>query len=730
MRTACFPQMQTPSADTPVQYVPGVGPRRAEWFAAAGLPTVGKLLEYFPARYELSQGGVDIADLQPHVTATVLGDVTRVRSRAPALVAEITDGTDTLRLRWFQPPRAAGMLKTAMRVVVTGRVQVYNDRLEMVQPEISVYRPDAPLPAAAPGARLMGVYPARGELKSPLLRRAIARILENPSLPVETVVPAALLRKRGWPARADAVRAMHQPRDQAEQQRARNALAYEELLLLELAMALRRRRLLARETGQKLLVTPEIDRRIRARFPFRLTDAQNAALREIVRDLRSGQPMTRLVQGDVGCGKTVVALYACLVAVANRKQAAIMAPTEILAQQHFTNIERYLAGSRVRAVLLRGRTSAAVRGKLLAEVERGEVDLVVGTQALIQKDVFFRDLGLVVVDEQHKFGVLQRHHFRGKGGMPHYLVMTATPIPRTLAMSVFGDLDVSVIRSSPPGRGRIITRVTTSARWADVMAYARKRIDAGEQAYVVCPQIGDLESANEGEPPDAAEPSSTAELRGRRAAARPGAAVLSAIEVHERLARGPWKGVPLGLLHGALRSADARKLIGDFAAGELKGLVSTTIVEVGIDVPAATMMIIEHAERFGLSQLHQLRGRVGRGLRDSLCVLIDRSREAGRAGSPAAERLQVMADTTDGFRIAEADLRFRGPGQLFGTRQHGLPELRVASIVDDYSLLAAAREDAFALVAADPRLERPEHRPLWFALRAMFAGRLALIDAA
>lgn len=741
--------MQALRPDTPIQYIQGVGPRKATFFAAAGMHVVADVLEYFPSRYEVLQRGVDIADLQPQVSATVIGDVVRVQQKEPMLLVQIHDGTEMLRLRWFNPPRAAGMLRNGARVVASGRTQVYNERLEMLQPEISVYPPGGAMPIVAPDAKLAGIYPTVRELKSPLIRRTIERILEQPELAVAEVVPAGLLARRNLLSRNAALRAMHQPQDEAQHVLARRSLAYEELLLLELAMAMRRRRILDRESGQKLLCTPEIDRRIRARFPFTLTAAQNGALRDIVADLRSGRPMTRLVQGDVGCGKTVIALYACLLAIANRKQAAIMAPTEILAQQHFANIERYLAGSRVRRALLRGGGRRAERAETLAAIERGQIDLVVGTQALIQKDVYFHDLALVIVDEQHKFGVLQRHDFRGKGGRPHYLVMTATPIPRTLAMSVFGDLDVSVVKSSPPGRGKIVTRVTTPAKWPDVMAYVRKRIEAGEQAYVVCPQIGEVESANDVS--STTEPAANVDAEGaagndasqkeratRKATAENSGArgrgdtpIRSATEVWQELSRGPWAGLNVGLLHGGLRSVDARKVIDAFAAGELHALVSTTIVEVGIDVSRATMMIIEHAERFGLSQLHQLRGRVGRGARDSLCVLINRShRRRLTEQSLADQRLAVMAATTDGFRIAEADMKLRGPGQLFGTRQHGLPELRVASVVDDFELLEMAREDAFALVRDDPRLEHEAHRTLWPALRKMFAGKLSLIDAA
>jgi ATP-dependent DNA helicase RecG len=726
-------------SDSPVQYVRGVGPRRAEHFAALGIHTVADLLEYFPVRYELHHGELEIADLRPGMNATIRGEVVRVRSRWPGFTAEITDGTGTCTLRWFQPLRGRHGLDRGAVVVASGPAQEFNGRLELVQPRISVFRAESVLLKGNRRAAQVPVYRGSPELRSPLIRQVIQNVLAQPRLPVDDFVPAALLHRHGLPPREQAVRQIHEPADQEALAQARRRLAYEEFLLLELAMALRRRRLLALESGQKLVVTPEIDRRIRARFPFELTAAQNKVIGEICGDLNSGRPMTRLLQGDVGSGKTVVALYACLVAIAHRRQAAIMTPTEILARQHFANIERYLAGSRTRRLLLSGGLPAGERSRALAAVERGEIDLLVGTQALIQADVNFRDLALVVVDEQHKFGVLQRARFRTKGPMPHYLVMTATPIPRTLAMTVFGDLDVSIISESPPGRGRIITKVVAPARWETVMNYVRARLERGEQAYVVCPRIG-------GPPQDggtdeqvqsgAASLQDGARRENRRAtgasesvavnfAPSPaGEAALSARLVWKRLSEGPWSGLKVGLLYGSMPAASRQAAIGAFAAGELHAMVSTTVVEVGVDVPNATIMIVEHAERFGLSQLHQLRGRVGRGSRDSLCVLIARGH-----GPKAAERLAVLAQTTDGFRIAEADLRQRGPGQLLGTRQHGLPELRYGNLVEDFELLEKARRDAFEIVARDPELRDPAHAALLPPLRRMFGAKLALIDA-
>lgn len=721
------------NADTPIQYLRGVGPVRAGQFAKLGLRTVGELLEYFPFRHERDQGCVDIADLEPDTTATVRGTVTRLSGRHSSQTATIDDGTGKCRLRWFQRPFSRDALYVTATVLATGKVKLYNDSLELVQPSVRVFPADH-LPVVHDNqARLAGVYRGSPDLRSAVIRRAVDEVLKCERLPVVDFVPARLLANHDLPARADAVRAMHAPRDDGEVARARRRLAYEEFLLLELAMALRRRRLVALHAGHRLVCAPEIDRRIRARFPFELTPSQNEVVREIAGDMGSGRPMTRLLQGDVGSGKTVVALYACLLAIAHGAQAAIMAPTELLAGQHFANIEKYLAGSRVRRALLRGGLPREERARLLGRIQTGETDLAVGTQALIQQDVAFRELALVIVDEQHKFGVIQRAAFRTKGPTPHYLVMTATPIPRTLAMTVFGDLDVSVIKQPPPGRGRIVTKVVTPNQWETVMAYVRGRLEAGEQAYVVCPRIGG--QANAPDTVESDEQSAAATSAGSAPAPRPDARreLISVQATLERLARGPWSGLNLGLLHGGLSAREKDLILNAFAGGELHAIVSTTVVEVGVDVPNATIMIIEHAERFGLSQLHQLRGRVGRGERDSLCVLMAHGPAAARAGTagggPAAERLSVLARTTDGFRIAEADLKHRGPGELFGTRQHGLPELRFGSLVEDFGLLESARADAFAIIRADPELARPEHGELYTALRRFLGGRLALIDA-
>ena len=701
--------------DSPIQYVKGVGPAIAGRFASIDIHTVADLLAYYPFRYEQDQGETEIADLRPGVTATVQGQIVDIGGRYPGLAVRIDDGSGDCLLRWFNRqhgPRGLGMGAT---VVATGKVKEYNYDLEMIQPSVRVFEPDAVLlsPDAERG-KLVGVYRATADIKPLTIRRTVQTILATGRLPIDEILPVGVLKKRALPDKADAVHQMHQPKDEDAAEAARRRLAYEEFFVLELAMALRRYKTAALRKAYKVFVTSEVDRRVRARFPFQLTAAQDKAIREISHDLESGREMTRLLQGDVGSGKTVVALYACLAAIANGRQAAIMAPTEILAQQHFANIESYLEGSRVRRTLLRGKLPKKERAATLAAIEAGEIDLVVGTQALLERDVAFNALTMVVVDEQHKFGVVQRSRIRTKGPLPHFLVMTATPIPRTLAMTVFGDLDVSTIDALPPGRGKIITKVVGRGQRATVLEYVRKRLEAGEQAYVVCPLIG-----KDDEKPDSPATTDPSLITNDRSAD-----LISATKTHNRLTNGAWRGLNVGLLHGVLKPNDKHAVVEAFLRGELHAVVSTTVVEVGVDVANATIMIIENADRFGLSQLHQLRGRVGRGSKDSLCVLIPQ-----RHGKKVRERTEVMTQTNDGFKIAEADLRLRGPGELLGTRQHGLPELRVGHLVDDFDLLEQAREDAFEIIRNDPALKKPEHGRLLPALRRAFGEKLKFVDA-
>lgn len=685
-----------------------------------GINTVGDLLEYFPFRYEDQGRPQSIDSLLLDTPATVIGAVesfsVRGTFRNQTVNVRVCDGTGELRATWFNAPYLQDKLQRGQIVRLYGTVGVHRDMAQMTNPRIQWLDPDED-PSRWDHPRLVPVYSATEKLNSQQISRFVETALAEALPEVGETLPEFIRARHRFVERAEAVRAMHRPRTMEEVGPARRRLAYEELFLMQLAIGLQRRWAARHARAPELPVTPKIDEHIRRRFPFPLTAAQNRVVEQIAQDMAADRPMTRLLQGDVGSGKTVVALYAGLVAVANKYQCAILAPTEVLAAQHLASIERYLAGSRVRRCLLTGKTPQAQRKQMLAAIEAGNMDLVVGTQALLEQRVRFGRLGVVIVDEQHKFGVSQRATLRGKhehgrkgtGGqaasgtrgvvaepisVPHYLVMTATPIPRTLSMTVFGDLDVSVIKELPPGRQPIVTRLVHPRDEQTAWTEVRKRVAAGEQAYVVYPLV---------------EESDALDLK---------SATLEVTHVAQDL----LPGSRVGLLHGRMKNAEKQAVMRQFASGRLDVLVATTVIEVGVDVPNATVMLIQHAERYGLSALHQLRGRIGRGSKPSICFLF-----SDAAGEVAARRLGVLCRTTDGFRIAEEDLKIRGPGELLGTRQHGWPEFRLANLIEDTDLLMQARDDAAEIVQDDPQLIR-KHGRLRDELRRKFRDKVAFID--
>jgi ATP-dependent DNA helicase RecG len=539
------------------------------------------------------------------------------------------------------------------------------------------------------------VYPLTEDLRSDQLRPLIGRALDLFGGRLGEVLPEELRRRDGWPGALEGLRAVHFPATPEEARRGRRRFLYEELLLLQLALGLRRREVRDRRTAPVLAITPQIDARIRRLFPFPLTADQDRAIADVCRDLADDRPMQRLIQADVGAGKTAVAVYALLVAVANKHQAALMAPTEVLARQHARTLDSYLGHSRVRRRLLTGGLSARERREALEALKAGEVDLVVGTQALVQEGVEFARLGLVVIDEQHKFGVHQRARVRRLGVAPHYLVMTATPIPRTVALTVFGDLDVSVIRELPPGRQPVRTRWVAEGQRQYTYEQIREALREGRQAYVVCPLVEESEAVG----------------------------VKSATGVFEELSGGPFRDFRVGLLHGRLDDEAKEGVMGQFRAGEIDLLVCTSVVEVGVDVPNATLLVVLHAERFGLAQLHQLRGRVGRGRHPGWCFLF-----ADPPGDEGKERLRALLRTADGFALAELDAKLRGVGEFFGARQHGQAEVPVTALGADADLLEVARRDAFALIAGDAHLRRPEHGALRAAVLRRYGQTLELAE--
>jgi len=683
---------------TPVQFVKGVGPARAQLFAELGVQTVADLMDYFPRDWVFAPEPVPIGEARPGQTVTVVGLIEQTedmsRRRPPRFQVLLSDTTGRCWLVWFHGAYLRRQIEPGQVLAASGKVGLYKHQLQMVNPRFTVLDE-----AHAGDDTALGgpVYPATARLPSRRIRAIIRSILPAASEQMEEFCPVELRRRNHLVDRSEAYRQIHDPVDADHLARARRRLKYEELFLMQLGLALRRHHARHDAVAPAMTWSEAIDRRIRRRFPFLLTEDQETVIREITADMGRSVPMNRLLQGDVGSGKTVVALYAALLAVANRRQVAIMAPTEILAAQHFERIERYLRGSRVRHVLVTGGITGSKREALTRELREGRIDIVVGTVALLQEDIAFADLGLAVIDEQHKFGVRQRHLLR-KGHAPHCLVMTATPIPRTLAMTAFGDLDVSTIRHAPPGRGKVITRWVQPHDRAVAWEFIRQRLRAGRQAYFVYPRI-------DSDPDEGQVKAATAE--------------------YELLRRKVFREFRVALLHGRMKPAERDEVMADFRAGRIAVLVSTVVIEVGVDVPNATIMVIENANRFGLAQLHQLRGRIGRGQNNAYCLLF-----AETDDEQAVDRLEIMTRSNDGFEIAEQDLRLRGPGELFSTRQHGLPDLKLANIVDDYELLDLARRDAFALVQSDPRLSQPEHQALRQALRRKFGDSLGLVDVA
>jgi ATP-dependent DNA helicase RecG len=690
----------------PVQYLKGVGPAKAKAFAQLGVRTVGDLLEYFPRDWIFAPAPMKIIQMRPNQTATIVGLVESVDyqsyRRPPLFEAMLSDETAMCRIVWFHGGFLRDKLKPGQVITASGKVASYKHQLQMTNPKFSILDGKDLDPAEYFSG---GVYPSSSQLSSGQIKRIIAPLLDNLAELVPEFYEQDLLSEAKLLGRKDAFAWIHLPPDQDKLAKAKRRLKYDELFLMQLGLALRRYKVQHFSSATPCVCSEEIDRRIRRRFPFLLTEDQDACIGEIVADMASSKPMNRLLQGDVGSGKTVVALYAALLAIANRTQAAIMAPTEILAGQHFLSIERYLKNSRLRRVLLTRGLTGQKRIELLDKIARGQIDIVVGTVALLQKDVEFLKLGLVVIDEQHKFGVHQRAELR-KQATPHCLVMTATPIPRTLAMTAFGDLDVSIIKHSPPGRGAVITRWVAPQNREKAYQFIRERLRAKKQAYFVYPRINALEEA------------CPEHSRGN-------GEVKAAVEGWKKLSAEIFPEFAVELLHGQMPSAKKHQIMAEFRKGKIDVLVSTVVVEVGVDVPNATIMVVEGADRFGLAQLHQLRGRIGRGHAKSYCLLFAES-----DSDIARSRLDVMTKCNDGFQIAEHDLRLRGPGELFSTRQHGLPDLKIANIIDDFDLLVMARKKAFELASQDPMLTKPQHKNIRRALLEKFAGSLGLADVA
>ncbi len=644
----------------------GVGPKKMTALARLGLATLYDLLTYYPRTYIDQTALTPFSRLRAGDEATVSGLVMNLRERRAQrgvniLTAILSDGSGYLSVTWFNQSFLKKKLLPGRRVLATGKVTyAYGGNGGMALTNLAAFEVlDAGAEAAPHG--LLPVYAATETLTQNFFRQAVGQLLtEGDAIP--EVLPDSVVRRWGLVERADAFRWIHFPHSREELESARTRLAFEELYLIQCGLLLMKRKSQRTEQAVRHLMNSRLVEQVYASLPFRLTEEQERTWREIAADMEKPLPMRRLVQGDVGSGKTVIALLALVKTVENGYQGALMAPTEILARQHYDTFSEMLEGTEVRLGLLSGRLGAKQHREILEQIAAHEVDIVIGTHALIQDKVQYDDLGLVVTDEQHRFGIAQRAELTKKGGRtPDVLVMTATPIPRTMTLTVYGDLDVSRIEKLPPGRQPVRTFAREASRRPLIYQFVKKELLAGRQAYVVCPLIEEGEEAT----------------------------LPSAERVYEELAGGIFQGIPCGLVHGRLKPKEKEAVMQSFYQGETKLLVATTVIEVGVNVPNATVMVVENADRFGLAQLHQLRGRIGRGQYRSYCILI-----AGGKSTTAWERLSILERTASGFDLAEEDLRLRGPGQFFGSMQHGLGDLKIANVLRDTAILLKARQAA------------------------------------
>lgn len=675
---------------TPIDRLAGLKREHAAGLYVMGITNVGKLIAHLPMRHEREEAEATMDALEVGQIVSARGEVTATRmagfGRKQRFEVVLCDETGRLDLVFFNQPYLRNKIHPGTMLRVQGKLNKRGPSVQLANPKVE-YLDEAGTPESL-DSRLRPVYPASEAVNSRAIEAAIEMVLPRALEQVQDHLSEEYRRARELPELRAAYRMMHRPEEPGEVIDARRRLAYDELLLLQLGVQLKRAHLRRTLQAPPLRWDEGIDARIRERLPFTLTPSQDKVVKQIVGDISTSVPTNRLVQGDVGSGKTAVALYAMLMAVSSGHQAALMAPTELLAEQHFLSMSTMLAGSRVKVTLLTGSLTPSERAGVLSQIERGDVDLVIGTHALLTDRVAFKSLAVAIIDEQHRFGVHQRAKLRVKGAAvedeagaaeqvtPHVIVMTATPIPRTIGLTLFGDLDLSTIDGLPPGRKPVVTRVVEPVERESVYKWVAGRVALGEQAFVVVPAIDTGESAGEGGLKD---------LR----------------SVHKELENGPLAERKVAAIHGRLKRETRENVMERFRQGKVDCLIATTVIEVGVDVPNATMMVIEHAERFGLAQLHQLRGRVGRGAKGGECVLIGNS-EAG----DASERLNVMTQTNSGFELAERDLEIRGPGEVFGARQSGMPPLQVADLMRDRELLAMARKDAAQWVEESPRLNR------------------------
>ena len=705
--------------NTSLASLPVIGQVRAGKLQKIGLATVRDLLFLFPRDYEFPAPPTSVTDLREGQPASLVGTIAdaEIVSRSPGksvFGAIVENETGSVRILFFNQPFRAESIKLDRRVMISGTAKLSGLRMEFVHPQVTILGDDDPITKPS----ILPVYPLTEGIKQIEMRRLVWDAVHGMFDSLTEVMPSSLRKDaavrlseiginvtENLPQIGTALSDLHRPPNEPSLVAARTRLVFQELLVMQLALAIKRRRLTTELRAPPLPSPAMVDARIVNRFPFDLTGDQRRTIDEIRGDMACQFPMNRLLQGDVGSGKTIVAIYAMMLAVANDHQAVLMAPTEVLARQHFETLNKTLEGSKVRVGLLCGSLAAGEKQMVIQQIASGEIDLLVGTQALLYGEIDFKRLGLCVIDEQHKFGVAQRVKLRSGGIDPHYLVMSATPIPRSVAMTMFGDVELSTLRDKPPGRGQVNTylgRGQWKERW---WSFVRERLDEGRQAFVVAPRVSAVEQSEES---DVKEDIASVEA------------------VYEELSTGSLKDYRVGLLHGRMAADDKQAVMQQFATEQLQVLVSTTVIEVGINVPNATVMTILGAQRFGLAQLHQLRGRISRGSHAGhVCVFTD-----GDVEPEENERLKVLEETHDGFELAEADFRLRGPGDLLGRRQSGMPPMWIADLVRDVEILALARSMAQEMIEEDPELKSEEFVALREQVFRRYAKRLALGDVA
>ena len=698
------------TSNSPVNSLKGLGPHRVALLAERGITTVGHLLTYLPFRYEDRVHFTNVAELTPGQVATVKvevenGSLVRFRGRRNAMFhLHVKDGSGKLAVRFFHGAYLDGKFKPGQPLVLHGKVTVDPNRpmrIEMVNPEYELLRPGDDATESAEVGRVVPVYEAIGDISSRMLRRIIFKIVEDFQGEIPDPLSPEILQRFGFPSKREALLRVHFPTKDVDvgllnefRSPAQVRMIFEEFFLYQLGLAIRRQRE-QQQSGIPMQVRQDkVREALKKILPFKPTSAQKRVLAEIANDLERPTPMTRLLEGDVGSGKTIVALEAAAIVIENGYQVALMAPTEILAVQHYLSARRVFSSTQYSVELLVSGMKPREKKEALVRVASGQANFVTGTHALIEEAVIFAKLGLVIIDEQHRFGVLQRKRLTEKGNAPHMLVMTATPIPRTLALTLYGDLDLSIIDEMPPGRTPVETRWSAEENLPGVWEFVRREVASGRQAYIIYPVVEE----------------SKQELK-------------AATAEYERLSKTVFPKLQVGLLHGRMRSEEKDEVMEQFRSGKIQILVATTVVEVGVDVRNATFMVIEHADRFGLAQLHQLRGRIGRGAHKSHCILVAPKNPTDEARA----RLETLVATTDGFQIAEQDLKLRGPGEFFGTKQHGDVAFHMAHPLRDHKLLDLARAEAFALVEDRSRSAELEKLTTFLGIEWQSKFRLASV---